>query len=518
MDASASSRTDAVEPYHAAESIGHGSSADRHADHTAQSPLSRASSGIVQQEVRDDGENKPSRKPSLLPDEPTEVPGHYGFFSPRFAPLRREYFIIIARATALIMVLMWITLPVYWGALANSAKLTGNLDAWFVSRDTGRVGQGLVAALSKYAPPGPRLNWQVMDPDVVGSDDDLANMVAQEQIWIAVVVQANISQKLSLARQVGDTTYDPTSAIKVFYSQARQEIATGNYLVPLTTAMLQETTTTYATASAQRYFAQINNNGQPNATALQLIATAPQTIAPAISWTMVNLRPYNAPAAQAVTLVGNIFLCIFSFMITMANSTARAIVGPHMDFLPYIGLRILVPLLAYFPLSMSFALINVAFKLPLGTKFGEGAGFIISFAYIYLGMASLGLSLEAMITIFTPRFIPFFLFVLILYNVSPVVLPDELQNPFYSYGNGFPIWNMSQALRTIMFNTASHLGRNAAVIIAWIIMSCATLTLFTWLMRRIERRRLRALQSRTRSKSPENTPLEIEEGKEKSVA
>ena len=159
----------------------------------------------------------------------------------------------------------------------------------------------------------------------------------------------------------GDTTYDPTSAIKVFYSQvsrpeglpsrisspvtnpavsntsseyqARQEIATGNYIVPLTTAMLQSTTTGYATASAQRYFAQINSNGQPNSTALQLIATAPQTISPGVSWTMVNLRPYtyvvlvlvifavrqdidealhSAPAAQAATLVGNIFLCIFS--------------------------------------------------------------------------------------------------------------------------------------------------------------------------------------------------------------
>ncbi len=112
--------------------------------------------------------------------------------------------------------------------------------------------------------------------------------------------------------------------------QARQEIATGNYIVPLTTAMLQATTTAYATASAQRYFAQINSNGQPNSTALQLIASAPQTIAPGISWTMVNLRPYtyvlpihavrqdiyepfqSAPAAQAATLVGNIFLCIFS--------------------------------------------------------------------------------------------------------------------------------------------------------------------------------------------------------------
>ena len=52
----------------------------------------------------------------------------------------------------------------------------------------------------------------------------------------------------------------------------------------------------------------------------------------------------------------------------MANSTARALVEPYMPFLPYIGLRLAVPLLAYFPLSLSFALVNLAFKLPLGTK------------------------------------------------------------------------------------------------------------------------------------------------------
>ncbi|TFK80958.1 hypothetical protein K466DRAFT_532405, partial [Polyporus arcularius HHB13444] len=396
----------------AAESIGHGCSADRHAEDTAQI---HASSGIQQCDLYDGNKPspKPSRKSSFVADvDELATPAPFrGFFSePRLAPLRREYFIIIVRATALIVALMWICLPVYWGALSDSAKLTGNLEAWFIDRDGARVGQSLVAAVRKYSPPGPQLAWKFMDPDDVGDDDDVQRMVLEEQVWVAVVVQPNATTHLSHARVNGDQTYDPTTAIKVFYSQARQEIATGNYIVPLTTAMLQATTSAYATQTAQRYFAQINSNGEPNSTALQLIANAPQTITPAISWTMVNLRPYNAPAAQAVTLVGNIFLCIFSFMITMANSTARALIEAQMRFLPYIALRIIVPLVAYFPLSMSYALVNVAFDLPLGTKYGDAGGFLLSFFFIYLGMCALGLSLEAMITIFTPRFVPFFLF------------------------------------------------------------------------------------------------------------
>ncbi|KAI0759545.1 hypothetical protein BD413DRAFT_273447 [Trametes elegans] len=513
-----SSREHAAAQMQAAHSIGRGSSAVRHAEYAAQAEPFQPSSGILQ--VDFEHENKPSRKSSFVADEVSQVqepfaPVYGRFFSPTFAPLRRSYFTIVGRATLLITVLMWACLPIYWGALVNSASLTGNLEAWFIDRDGGRVGQGMTLAVQKYSPTGPRLNWKFMKPIDVGDDDDVIRMVLEEQVWVAVVVQANASTHLSAARVNGDQTYDPTTAIKVYYSQARQEIATGNYIVPLTTQMLQTTTSAYATSVAQRVFAQIDSNGEPNSTALQMIANAPQTISPAISWTMVNLRPYQAPAAQAATLVGNIFLCIFAFMITMANSTARTIVSPHMSFLPYLALRLAVPLLAYLPLSLSYTLVNLAFKLPLGTKFGLGAGFMVSWVYIYLGMAALGLSLEAMITILTPRFTPFFLFTLILYNVAPVVLPDELQSPIYSYGTGFPIWNLSQALRTIMFDTNSQLGKNIAVIVAWILLSCGTMSILTWYTRRREARQLRAHAAR--ANSPVDTPSKAEKGKEKAV-
>ena len=37
-----------------------------------------------------------------------------------------------------------------------------------------------------------------------------------------------------------------------------------------------------------------------------------------------------------------------------------------------------------------------------------------------------------------------------------------------------------------MFNTRSDLGRNAGVIIAWIAVSCVTVLVFSWLLRRRE--------------------------------
>ncbi|KAI0791207.1 hypothetical protein C8Q75DRAFT_864980 [Abortiporus biennis] len=408
----------------------------------------------------------------------------HGFLSTNLAAIRRTYVLHILRTLLLIVILMWASLPAFWGALANSAKMTRNFEAWFIDRDDSRIGHALWQSISGGPSTGLQLGWVPVSAHTAGTDEQIIDSILNNEAWVAVVVSANLTTRLSDARQNGDATWDPTTAITVYYAQARNEVATGTYVLPITIQTLQTVTTAWATGSAQRYFAQITARNTVNDTALHLIAVAPQTIMPAISWTTINLRPYTAPAAQAVTLVGNIFLCIFAFMLTMSNYNARAAIAPYLPFSSYLALRIVVPMVCYIPLSVSYSLVSLAFDLPFGTKYSKAGGFFLFMVYVYLGMASLGLALEAMITILTPIFAPFFLFLLILYNVAPVVLPAELQNPFYSYGQGFPIYNLSQAVRTILFNTQSQLGLNAGVMLLWIALSAGTVCLFTWYMRR----------------------------------
>ena len=45
---------------------------------------------------------------------------------------------------------------------------------------------------------------------------------------------------------------------------------------------------------------------------------------------------------------------------------------------------------------------------------------------------------------------------------------------------------MSQAVRTIIFNTKNHLGRNFGVLLAWVALSLITLPLLQYLVRRRE--------------------------------
>ncbi|KAG8735357.1 hypothetical protein FRC11_003316 [Ceratobasidium sp. 423] len=129
-------------------------------------------------------------------------------------------------------------------------------------------------------------------------------------------------------------------------------------------------------------------------------------------------------------------------------------------------------------------MISLPFHAPFGAKYTYAGGFFLYFIYTYMGMAALGLATEAMVTILTPRFVAFFLLPLIISNVSVTTMPFDLQPWFYEYGHAFPVFNNSQAVRTILFATKNHLGLNAGVIIGWIALSCITIPLFTILMRK----------------------------------
>lgn len=49
-----------------------------------------------------------------------------------------------------------------------------------------------------------------------------------------------------------------------------------------------------------------------NATALQALVNAPQTLSPGVAYQPHNLRVFSTPVATAVTLVGQIYMLIIS--------------------------------------------------------------------------------------------------------------------------------------------------------------------------------------------------------------
>ena len=79
----------------------------------------------------------------------------------------------------------------YWGALTNSSRLTGNLEAWFVDLDGDRIGAGMTRAVQNFVPHGPALNWTFKDPADTGDNDAIASAVLREQVWVAIVGESS---------------------------------------------------------------------------------------------------------------------------------------------------------------------------------------------------------------------------------------------------------------------------------------------------------------------------------------
>ena len=87
-------------------------------------------------------------------------------------------------------------------------------------------------------------------------------------------------------------------------------------------------------------------------------------------------------------------------------------------------------------------------------------------------------------------------------NISVAFMPIEVLPAVFRYGYGFPVYNISHAIRSIIFGSKNtcectvpgislpnptHLrsvGLNFGIIIAWAAVSCVTLPLFQWIARR----------------------------------
>lgn len=458
-----------------------GTTVDEHADEDAYIQTERDRKELGHREAEDE---------ALAPVGPRKF--QHGFWDPEVAHLRAIYIKILGLTVVLLIIAMWICFSTYWGSLGETAQHVPNLKGFVINRDdtNGALGQAIVAAFEANSrgegvSPKAHLTWEVMDTSSFPTNDDLAHAVVEEHAWAAVVVNSAATAALTSARSSGNSSYDPSTAITFYYNQGRNEIAANSFIVPYTTALLQSTLTAFNAKFNSEFFSSIASNaGEASQQALTAITQAPQTVSQPFSFEPVNLRPYTKTASQAILLVGQIYIIIFSFVITMTHDFARGIISPFLRFSSYARIRVFVPLVLYIPVSFSYAMVNLPFKLTFGAKYSYAGGFFLFWIFVYMGMAGLGLATEAMITFLTPRFIAYFLIALIIFNVSVASVPIALQPSFYRYGYGFPVFNLAEAIRTIIFNTKNKLGLNAGVLLAWLALSMITVPLFTWIMRR----------------------------------
>ncbi|RDB27751.1 Nitrosoguanidine resistance protein SNG1 [Hypsizygus marmoreus] len=373
-----------------------------------------------------------------------------------------------------IVIAIFTVFSIYWGALWKSP--VRNIQGWVIDFDGGVVGQSVVQSLttsSRFS----KVTWTAVPASQFqGGLAQVANDVVEQKSWVAVAIHEGTSSRLQASYINPNATYNGTDAMTVYASEARNENAYRSLIRPSVQTSLAAISQSYATQAV----GQIINS--PNLQAL--LRTSPQTVVAPISYTIDNLRPFDQPVASAVTFVGLIYVLILSFFVVMIGYSAREAAGlnRHLTLRSLIITRFVSSFVAYFVVSLFYSLLTLAFQLDFTRKFGHG-GFVIFWMLNWVGMLSVGLALEALITVLTPSFIPFFMILWIIVNVSVCILPIEVLPSIYRYGYAVPFYNVSHAVRCIVFATRNTLGENFAILIVWTVISCFTLPLLQWFVR-----------------------------------
>ncbi|KAH9483287.1 putative endoplasmic reticulum membrane protein [Psilocybe cubensis] len=393
---------------------------------------------------------------------------------PSVKAARKEY--LKSYLTGLLMVILTIfsVFAIYWGSLWKVPA--HSLRGWIVDFDGGRVGQGVTQTFLDINRSNHVIKWKVIPPSKFHKGvTDVAHALKDEQTWAAIVINAGASDALQATTDSPDPTYNGSQAITVYVSEARNENAYRAFIRPV----VQMTLETFKLEFAIQFASEIST--LPNI--VDILSVSPQTLANPVSYTLVNLIPFNQAVASAVVFVGLIYLLILSFFIVNIAFHARHVSGLET--------------------MLNFSL---AFKLDLTRNYGQ-AGFLVFWMCNWFGMLSVGLALESLITLLTPRYIPFFMILWIIVDVSVCVFPIDVLPTIFHYGYAAPFYNVSKSIRSLAFGTKDTLGFNFAILVIWIIISCLSLPTIQWFIRR---KQIREREAATSHLTPEiNLPGDV---------
>ncbi|KAJ8455022.1 hypothetical protein ONZ45_g6178 [Pleurotus djamor] len=414
------------------------------------------------------------------PPPPPPFSGSFWDKTPEASRSRAIYFRLIMPGLVLLTVTIFGTLSIYWGALWRTDDFIGNLNGCIIDFDGSTIGNAVVQTFTAQNGQPNDISWELKPvAEFPNGFADVESAVVHERCWVALAVLPNATARLEAAAVAMDTSYDGTSVVNAYAAEARNEDAYRFLLKPNIDIPMD----LLALSFANQFARQLARQGQINITALMM--TAPQIITRPVFFNLTNLRPFDVPVASAVTFVGLIYLLIISFIVALVCNGARLASGMErrLSLRSLIVTRLVTAITIYFFLSLFYSLQSLAFLLPVNRRFGR-PGFLVFWMVEWFGMAALGLAVEAMLVVLTIRFIPFFLVLWIISNVSTCFYPLEALPSFYRYGYATPFYNVSRAVRTIVFGTRNMMGLNFGVLIAWIGISCLTLILFTWYSRR----------------------------------
>jgi hypothetical protein len=384
-------------------------------------------------------------------------------------------------------------LCLFWGALFRQNHNIHNLKILVIDFDgqapyadtTPFVGSFVTNAIQQLIEVGGAPGYTFSKPEHYDNDP----LKVRESVYDfhargAIVINPNATALLEAAVREGNSSYDPMGACQIIYNSARDQTTTSSYIIPSMTVLQKRVVSDFGRAWIAHLLSRNISVTDMN------LATFPQAISPGIEFTIYDLRPFGPPIATPAVSIGLIYLIIISFFsftfflpIHMKYLSPKG--HPPLKFSQLIAWRYIATVASYFFLSLVYSLVSLAFLMPMDRSPGSHiwptqnpnaygrATFVVYWMGNWVGMTAFGLASENMAMLLGTPWTALWLIFWVISNVTTGFYALELAPRFYRWGYAWPMHNIVELTRSVLFDLHPRVGLNFGVLFAW----CAVDTL-----------------------------------------
>ena len=188
----------------------------------------------------------------------------------------------------------------------------------------------------KLNSPPPHPGWEIRPPSMFNNDPmQVRQSVYNFDAWAAIIVNPNATAMLRQAVATGNTTYDPLGAGQIIYVEARDETTVDTYILPV----LYQFQLNIASMFGETWGKMVFQNASTDPTILTNIQNAPQTVSPAIGWSVFNLRPFSPPVATPAVTIG--LICVSTVPCYNSRHNVIPLTSDRFDYSIFLFLRLL---------------------------------------------------------------------------------------------------------------------------------------------------------------------------------
>ncbi|KAF2103403.1 hypothetical protein NA57DRAFT_63943 [Rhizodiscina lignyota] len=401
------------------------------------------------------------------------APRPVGFWDPKLKNARKGAFSKWILTTVVLMIFILSVLSIYWAVFFHLPKNIQSLVVYIVDFD------GLAPYDTTGHPP-------LVGPAIV----QLANQMRQQ----------TGPPTSTLGYGALPPSHFNNDPIQLVYQYSRDDTNFYDFILPSLSQLMTQATSMVGEKWARTVFA---NASDP--AVVRGIQAAPQAISPAIGFSQYNLRPFYPYTAIPAVSIGLIYLIIisffsFSFYFPIHAKYIKPEGHPPLHFWQLIVWRWIATIVAYFFHSLAYSFISLAFQINFGSNpvsstteptiatagnpgaYGN-ATFLVYWMLNFWGMIALGLACENMAMLVGMPWTGLWLIFWVITNVSTSFYDIDIEPGFYSWGYAFPLHQVVEGSRQILFDLHSRIGLNFGILIAWGAVNTALFPFMCYWMR-----------------------------------